>query len=559
MTKAKAIKISDARSVFILFFIINSVQSIFTPLLNDEPYYWLYAQQPAAGYFDHPPLIAWCIWLGSFVFNNELGVRFLAMLAGSLTPLVIYKIIEKENKGKINIKLFLLLMLSSIFINLYAFMAIPDTLLLFFTAAFFLLYQQLLVKPNFKIALLTGIVCALLLYSKYHGILIIGFTVLSNPKVFKQKAFYIAAISASLLYLPHVFWQINNDFASLRFHLLEKGNQFEIKHILSYIGEQLILSGPVVLLLFTIRQKPHSKFLFTLKFVSLGVFAFFFISSFRGMVNAYWTLIAWPGLLILSYFYIENLKQTKTLIKSILYFGVMLVLLMRINFIFGSKLIPHFNAHNPKQMAHQLADTLCNDAVFLNTFIDASAYSFYSHKPAYAINNSQYKKTQYNYLSKAENQIQGKTVTLISHYKINNLSRQIQITKGKKYYLTPIKDFRSFQTQWKIECNLPKQCKTGQKLVLPITVKNINTKTKSNKPSDFYLLLTFYNSETGYVHTKHRYYEELPASFENFEISTPSIPGTYKTHFSISPDTSMTMRTFNSHIKYIRVKDSPPT
>lgn len=557
MTKAKAIKISDAWSVFILFLIINSVQSIFTPLLNDESYYWLYAQQPAAGYFDHPPLIAWCIWLGSFIFDNEFGVRFLAMLAGSLTPLVIYKIIENENKEKVNIKLFLLLMLSSVFINLYAFLAIPDTLLLFFTAVFFLLYQQFLDKPNFKIALLTGIVCALLLYSKYHGILIIGFTVLSNPKVFKQKAFYTAAIIASLLYLPHVFWQINNDFASLRFHLLEKGNQFEIKHVLSYTAEQLLLTGPVILLLFTIRQKTHNKFLFTLKFVSLGVLVFFFISSFRGMVNAYWTLIAWPGLLVLSYFYIGNLKQAKALIKGILFFGVILVLLMRINFLIGSKQIPHFNTHNPKQMAHQLADTICNDAVFLNSFIDASAYSFYSHKPAYAINNSLYKKTQYNYLSKVENQIQGKTVTLVSYHKINNFSRKIDITKGKKYYLTPLKKFRSFQTEWKVECNLPKHGKTGQKLVLPITIKNINTnpKTESNKPSDFYLLLTFYNSETGYLHTEYIYYEKFPESFGYFNTATPDIPGTYKTHFSISPDTSLTMRTYNSHIWYIRIDD----
>lgn len=557
MTKAKAIEITRTWSIFMLFLIINTVQSIYTPLLNDESYYWLYAQNLSTGYLDHPPLIAWCIKLGLLIFDSEIGVRLFAMFAGSLTPLVIYKIIKTENKGQVNVRLFILLMFSSVFLNLYAFLAIPDTLLLFFTAVFFLQYQQFLSTPNYKNAILTGIVCALLLYSKYHGILIIGLTIMSNPRVLKQKAFYIATVIALLLFVPHIIWQINNDFASLRFHLLEKGNHFDIKHVFSYIGEQLLVTGPVVLLLFTIRQKTHNKFLYTLKFVSIGVFLFFFISSFRGMVNAYWTLIAWPGMIILSYLYIENLKHSKLLINGVLFCGTLLVVFMRISFLFGIIQIPHFNKHNPKQMAQQLADTISYDAVFLNMFIDAATYNFYSQKPAYAINNSQYKKTQYNYLNQSEKQIQGKTVTLISYNKINDTSREINIINGKKYFLTTINQFRSFQTGWKVKSNLPDQCKTGQKLVLPITVENKNPECK--KPSNFYILLTFYNPQTEFAHTEYRYYEKFPEKFNDFEVNTPLNPGIYKTHFTISPDTSLTMRTFNSNIWHIQVKDSPPT
>src|SRR5215217_3462094 len=37
---------------------------VFVPLIPEEAYYWMYAQHPAMSYFDHPPMVAWVIWLG---------------------------------------------------------------------------------------------------------------------------------------------------------------------------------------------------------------------------------------------------------------------------------------------------------------------------------------------------------------------------------------------------------------------------------------------------------------------------------------------------------------
>jgi dolichol-phosphate mannosyltransferase len=45
-------------------------------LLPEEAYYWNYSQHPDIGYLDHPPMVAWLIWLGTSVFGNtEFGVR----------------------------------------------------------------------------------------------------------------------------------------------------------------------------------------------------------------------------------------------------------------------------------------------------------------------------------------------------------------------------------------------------------------------------------------------------------------------------------------------------
>ena len=51
------------------------------PLVPDETYYWLWAQHPALGYYDHPPMVAWWIdataWLGA----SALSVRLLFVLS----------------------------------------------------------------------------------------------------------------------------------------------------------------------------------------------------------------------------------------------------------------------------------------------------------------------------------------------------------------------------------------------------------------------------------------------------------------------------------------------
>lgn len=52
-------------------------------LIEDEAYYWTWSRELAAGYFDHPPAIAWLIAAGTTVAGKSfLGVRLGPVLAG---------------------------------------------------------------------------------------------------------------------------------------------------------------------------------------------------------------------------------------------------------------------------------------------------------------------------------------------------------------------------------------------------------------------------------------------------------------------------------------------
>ena len=59
------------------------------PLSADEAYYWLWSKHLAAGYYDHPPAIAFLIRAGVTLFGDtSFGVRFCASAAVDCCQLV---------------------------------------------------------------------------------------------------------------------------------------------------------------------------------------------------------------------------------------------------------------------------------------------------------------------------------------------------------------------------------------------------------------------------------------------------------------------------------------
>ena len=99
---------------FVLFWIIlNLIQSFFTEIIDDEAYYWVYAQALEWGYFDHPPMIAWLIRIGSAVVPGELGVRLMPALLGAGTLFLTFLMLKEQVRN------YTLLMLVVFYIPLF--------------------------------------------------------------------------------------------------------------------------------------------------------------------------------------------------------------------------------------------------------------------------------------------------------------------------------------------------------------------------------------------------------------------------------------------------------
>ncbi|HTO65264.1 MAG TPA: glycosyl transferase, partial [Bradyrhizobium sp.] len=55
---------------------LRLIAAAVTPLTFDEAYYWMWSKHLAGGYYDHPPMVALVIRLGTMLAGDtELGVR----------------------------------------------------------------------------------------------------------------------------------------------------------------------------------------------------------------------------------------------------------------------------------------------------------------------------------------------------------------------------------------------------------------------------------------------------------------------------------------------------
>jgi hypothetical protein len=63
-----------------------------TPLTFDEAYYWMWSKHLAGGYYDHPPMVAFVIRLGTLIAGDtELGVRLVSILLALPMSWAVYR------------------------------------------------------------------------------------------------------------------------------------------------------------------------------------------------------------------------------------------------------------------------------------------------------------------------------------------------------------------------------------------------------------------------------------------------------------------------------------
>jgi hypothetical protein len=343
----------------------------------------------------------------------------------------------------------------------------------------------------------------------------------------------------------------------IKFHLLERTEiRFNLRNTISYIGEQSALTGPVIFILLSILYKPVNTFQKVLKLNVIGIFLFFLFISFFEIVNTHWTAIAWIPMLCLSYLQLSRIG-TRKLIRSLIVANFILVFCFRLNLIFNWFTIPHFNDLNPVIASEELKK-LSDDKplVFINVYNEPSFYMFYNNQSCFAINTIDYKRTQFNFWSKYERFVQGKTVNTICYYKLHDNSRPLTIEKGKTYYIDSIPDFRSFFTSITVEApDLNITLNAGEKHI--VNIKLIHDlkpeELKSINENGFYILLTLINDRT-----KERFTFECPLNLNpdkksEIEIVLPETPGFYKSIFSIYNKRYPIVKGFNSETYYVKI------
>ena len=455
-----------------LWVVLNLLQAAFTQLDPDEAYYWIYAQQLDWGYFDHPPAAALLIKLGTLLLPGELGVRFFIVLANALTLWVIWDLADRPQRSRALYTL-LALLLAMPFLHLYGFIATADAPLMLFSALFFWGYRRFLAKPDFSSAALWALIMAALLYSKYHGILLIFFTLLSNWRLLRMPWFYAAGLMGAALFLPHLYWQYSHDFPSFRYHLKGRDDVYELQYTLTYVLNQLVIFSPLLLpsIVLVFFKLPFTdQMQRSYRVVVFGFWVFFLWSTSKGHVEPQWTAILSIPLVLLLFAYEQSRAfASKTIIVlGLVSFGLLLVARVGLLLAWGP-LGKQFDNRSWVTALESKAKQL--PVIFHNTYRNPALYHFYTGQKAYELTTAQYRKSQYD-LWNDEEELHGKKVYLVLDQK-TYCSVCDTLVLGKKTMLgTVLEDFQVAEKITLEVLKAPKQARVGDSIQVQLKLHN---------------------------------------------------------------------------------------
>lgn len=423
-------------NIFLLIiFLFNLIQISTMGLSYDEAYYWIYSFSSSFGHFDHPPMVGWLIKLGVTIFGkNELGVRFFFNVMQILTLKLMWEMTSKKN-----ILVFIMATLSMPLIASAGMLALPDTPLVFFSVLLLFYVKKYIDKDTWKNTLAIACIIPLLFYSKYHGIVVVLFTVLANLSFLKRKSFWVIVCLTIIFYLPHVYWQYTHDFVTFKFHLFGRSEKhFNLLNILDYVGGQILLAGllsaPFVLI--AAYKANNNNFDKTLQFNVWGMFILLFLSSLRNKIEANWTVTNSAFLVILITSYISKKNIKKFLILSL---PTTLLLVCIKGYVLFPSNDPIFRRayelYNWSSIVSKVDEISNGQRVVANKYQLAAKYSFYSNSmvPSLHIDT---RKSEFIFIQNEFYPKDGEVFTYLSYSKFSE-SVKIGDNYPKALYATP--------------------------------------------------------------------------------------------------------------------------
>jgi hypothetical protein len=327
--------------VFILIIIATLARCLLASVIelgNDEVYYWTYSLRLQWNYFDHPPMIALLIRLGTFnqyFENHELFIRLGSIICSALSTWFIYKTVEtvhSERAGFFAAVLYTTSFYSSIICGVFI---LPDSSQIFFWTASLFLLAKLLNGEDEKTSwwIWLGITTGLAIMSKVHGIFI--WSGLGLYIVFRKRDWllnyrmYLSVLIACILIIPFFIWNIQNDFITWQYHSSRvEGNIFHVQPagFLTEIAGEIFYTNPfnfflivlAVIYFFRNRKNIH-PFLSLSAFIALPIIGILIFLSLFNKTLPHWSGPAYVTLFPLTGIYlaeaIKNISRNMNILK----------------------------------------------------------------------------------------------------------------------------------------------------------------------------------------------------------------------------------------------------
>jgi hypothetical protein len=386
-------------SVFIAgLTLFRLIYFLFIPITPQEAYYWYYSLTPDLSYFDHPPMVAYSIWLGTLLFGKSIfGVKFMAAIWSLLTNILLYLTTltalnnSRDAKEKKVALIVVLLYNLSIFAHLYALIMVPDTPLLFFWLLVIYLVLKYRNSEKIKYIYFAGIALGFGLMSKYTAIAIlpaIFLIFLFDPerrKILLKPHPYLALVITGLVFSTIIYWNMTHDWVSIKFQFADRSAELkpmQTKYFFQLVASQIFMLTPLLLVLFFSTGikilKNWRSLILERNLLLTGVFIVFgfILVSFRSLVKMNWLLPGYLGFIIGTVLIYKNHDLLKSAwLKTGIVFSIVLLIIAHLILIIPNIPLGEGNTwsgwQESAQKIHQIQNKMGGEK---NTFIFANSY-----------------------------------------------------------------------------------------------------------------------------------------------------------------------------------------
>lgn len=383
-------------------------------LIPDEAYYWQYAQHMDLSFYDHPPMVAWLIWLGTAVLgHNEFGVRIGALFCGFVTIGYLYALARNLYDKSTAMRTILLLVILPIGFATGLAM-LPDAPLMAAWAATLYYMERALLAGQRTAWLGMGIAFGFGLLSKYTlgllGIAALAFVIIDPMarRWMKQPHPYLAALLALLIFSPVTLWNFNNQWVSFAFQsnrvLADGSYDFAVHYLIAHVALLLTPVGFIAaaVALFAIKktgasQIEHRRHLFVQVFTGIPFLVCLLLSTFD-QPRFHWTAPIWLGILPTMAWMIGNndLSSLSRKIKTAWQYTILICVFsyaFALHYVtlgipgipYHPRLTEHYFWHEAATEIKQITEQIRNESgkepviVGMSKWSVASALSFYMH------------------------------------------------------------------------------------------------------------------------------------------------------------------------------------
>ncbi len=371
------------RWAIMVFLALKWVLLFQVPLTGDEAYFIVWGQSLSLGYYDHPPMVGWVLWVlngfGTGVGDHLLVYRSFAYIAAIVIAFVLYQALQLypqiESKTAFYVAFaFLVSPISLMFV-----VTANDTVLVFFAVLGFYFYAKALAMPTLWNALLAGIFLGLAFLSKYFAAFMLVGLFLYSLLYVRQYGWKVLGVMTAVVLLfvaENVYFNATHCWNNILFNFFSRttDSAFEIGNLLSYVLMILALLSPLGVFYWVtsfcgvsqktqnITYKNFSPPLFKqVLFATLPLLAILLLVSFTNPVGLHWPLLS-VTLLYLLYARLSLVQLRKVLLFNA-YSSFVLGGLLLLALAFVNQLIPDSQKHHvavytqPEKICAQLPES----------------------------------------------------------------------------------------------------------------------------------------------------------------------------------------------------------